>query len=365
MTKLVKQKPLERDDETWRWIAIEGDNRDELIRQMNDQFPSFEPLLKAAIFAALPAGLANDKITKKIYEKLRPGSMWLKDDFGRVATLISAHSSHIGIEPKILWKDDGPAVQWDAASDNPAPPPGTKAAVVLTDGWLYVVFGEAGFIFNPRTLPAEPGFIRGLVQGKLILPADSEGTAGFGIDCVANAHAAEFQKVWPKALAASHESFQASGSDRRAFAFLPNEDTFICDGPDCGVISSTSESFETRTATLTKVFNEVGVFVDVEQDGDVMSAWHQVVVKAAAEAEKAGAPLQVLAAHAQLALELDGQVAKALVKAARLNALLELPRDVKHRFVHPSGNRPPEDLPFPLEGFARLCPDCYASLTQA
>jgi hypothetical protein len=67
----------------------------------------------------------------------------------------------------------------------------------------------------------------------------------------------------------------------------------------------------------------------------------------------------VIASHAQLALGVSGPLAKALVKLARSRGLLEFPLDVDDRYDDPRGKKPSEDLPFPIEGFARLCIDCY------
>ncbi len=365
MGKASKVKKIERSDEIWQWFALTGESRREAIAKLLENFASFEPLFNAAQIMALPAGLAEDKIAKRLYETLRKGSIWLKDDFDKVATAIAAHGSHIGEDPEILWKNDGMSIYWDQAEGPAVQRMPGNGAVVLTKGWLYFTFSDVVLVLSPRSIPAPLTFVPGLVQGKLLLPVDQEQSAGFGIDPVGNVEAKAFFSLWPEAEAWSRSSFSDSGTQDAAFAFLPEEETFVCDGNDCGVINSTGESLAKRRAIVAHVFNQSGLDASIKFFGDPMVAWHSIVVKAAAESENKGSPVQVLPAHAQVALSLPGPIAKALIKNARDCGLLEQPRDLAYRWIDPSGYKAPQDLPFALEGFARLCPECYETLSSA
>lgn len=371
MAKTTTQKRITPDDGAWDWYAIVGDGRANFIAELSAEDYSFEPFFRAAEIASLPKGLSGDKQAKKYYEALRPSSNYLKDDWGKVANLISAHGSHVGVEHRILWKFDGPTVQWNAAPSGNSSQPvrivvrgnpwlnAVNSALVLTDGFLFYTFGETALIFSVYSMPAEPLLVPGMVQGKILLPVDDGHLAGLGVDFVSNILSGSFSTSWLEAQAASHSLFQESGRANSAYAFLPKASTFLCDGADCGILASTSESYEKRRALLGEVFQEVGLSLDALRFPDLMSAWHAVVLKAAADSEAKGTQVATLASHAQLVLGVSGPLAKALVKLARSRGLLEFPLDVEDRYDDPGGKKPSADLPFPIEGFARLCVDCY------
>jgi hypothetical protein len=287
-----------------------------------------------------------------------------------LASVIYWHGLHVGVEHEILWNSTGPGLDWTANAVGAGNQilglsfGGTgrgaqfRAVFVLTDGWLFYTINAVVMVFPLRSIPTQPILQQGLAMGKVLIPHTSDCLSGAGIDWVPNPSAKELPDLWAFALAMSLQLYSEDGLSDSAYSFLPQEETFICDGQDCGVIAQTEDALAKRKKVVKKVFAGAGVEIESTVAPSVMSAWHAVVIKAAAESEINGAPVAVLASHAQLALGITGKEAKSLVKAARERGLLELPRDVHERFEDPSGSNVAQDLPFPIEGFGRLCADC-------
>ena len=299
------------------------------------------------------------------------GGAFFEDWQAPLASVIYWHGLHVGVEHEILWNWTGPLLDWTANTSGAnnqnlavsfiggtGRESGFRSVFVLTDGWFFFTLGAEVMVFPVRSMPTHPILQPGLIQGKVLIPFTSDCEEGTGIDWVPNPVAKELPDLWAYAHTVSLQLLSEDGPPDSAFSFLPHGETFICDGQDCGVIAQTEDALAKRKKVVKKVFSSAGVEIERAVAPSLMSAWHAVVIKAAAESEINGAPVAVLASHAQLALGIAGREAKTLVKEARERGLLELPRDVRERFEDPSGLNVPQDLPFPIEGFGRLCADC-------
>jgi hypothetical protein len=289
-----------------------------------------------------------------------------------LASVLYWHGLHVGVEHKILWSAGGPTVDWNATSAGPSGElqvtitsgsstlSENRSLMVLTDGWFFLTLNANVYVSPVRSVPP-PVFQPGLLMGKVLVPFTSERLSGTGVDKVPNDAAKALPELWGDAHAASLRLFFEDGAVR-AYSFLPQDDQFVCDGPNCGVITNTDDALRARTTVVNEVFAAAGVEVSPVVASDAVSAWHAVVLKAAAESESSGSPRPVLASHAQMALGIDGRSAKLLVNGARERGLLELPRDTQNRFDDPLGGKSSQDLPFPVEGFGRLCEDCINAI---
>jgi len=292
-----------------------------------------------------------------------------------LAMVLDWHGRHVGVEHKILWSIAGPTVEWIATDTGPSGSElqvtitsgsstfsDSRSVMVLTDGWFFFTSGAVVMVAPVRSVP--PPVLRpGLLMGKVLVPFASERLSGVGVDKVPNDVAKALPELWGDAHAASLRLFFEDGAVR-AYSFLPQGEQFVCDGPNCGVITNTDDALRARTTVVNEVFAAAGVEVSPVVASDAVSAWHAVVLKAAAESESSGSPRPVLASHAQMALGIDGRSAKLLVNGARERGLLELPRDTQNRFDDPLGGKSSQDLPFPVEGFGRLCEDCINAIGE-
>jgi hypothetical protein len=257
--------------------------------------------------------------------------------------------------------------------------------LAIANGVLFssaeVAFEDHGEVIMQRIIAVTPiqevadgYFGRGMIMGDLAIRIDAEGIQALGLGPLPNSVGERFVKSLNAASkrarstnnagrAASTKSLSKSVDVR--YSFLPQEEHFVCDGSDCGVKASVNETLARRRKALLDAFTQADLLVEcgrvegVPDESALEHQWYAVILAAASEQEDRGMPGPVLAAHAQDALSISGAKAKLLVRAARERGLLELPRDTIKRFSSPGSFGKPQDLPFPMEGFARLCADCY------
>ena len=262
----------------------------------------------------------------------------------------------------------------------------SEQVLAIANGALFssaeIVFGDHGEVSVQRIIAVTPiqevpdgHFVKGMWEmGELGVSFNAEGNQGIGIGPLLNEAGERFVK---SLNAASKRARSTNNAGRTAstksvnksvdvrYSFLPQEEQFVCDGSDCGVKASVNESLARRRKALLDAFTRADLLVEcgrvegVPDKSALEHQWYAVVLAAASEQEDRGMPGPVLAAHAQDSLSISGAKAKLLVRAARERGLLELPRDTIKRFSSPGSFRKPQDLPFPMEGFARLCADCY------
>ena len=331
-------------------------------------------------FIDFPRGDLSKKM-KKVADSIQAIDKLLgTDERVALAIAICAHADHVGQDAKVVDVVHGTGKGGLARPGFSA----DQAFVIANDAF----FATADFMLDVsqglekyRMIAVTPiryvppaYFVKGMLLGQLGFPIDSDGSQAMAIDHVANKDGERFanslsqsvkrvQKNRGSSPAPSANSLKSSVDYR--FAFLPQEEVFICDGSDCGIKAKTSESFARRRIALLEAFTEAdlmdecGKVEGVADESALEQQWHAVVVGAASEQEDRGIPGPVLAAHAQDALGISGPKAKALVRAARSRGLLELPRDTIKRFSFPGSFQKPQDLPFPMEGFVRLCGDCF------
>jgi hypothetical protein len=262
---------------------------------------------------------------------------------------------------------------------------GPRQLLAIANGALFssaeIVFEDHGEVSVHRIIAVTPiqevpngHFTKGMMMGDLVLSLDTEGSQGMGLGPLTNKEGERFVKSLD---AASKRARSTNNAGRTAstksvnksvdvrYSFLPQEEQFVCDGSDCGVKASVIETLARRRKALLDAFTQADLLVEcgrvegVPDESALEHQWYAVILAAASEQEDRGMPGPVLAAHAQDALSISGAKAKLLVRAARERGLLELPRDTIKRFSSPGSFGKPQDLPFPMEGFARLCADCY------
>ena len=379
MAELTGPKRIPIDHLAWELHTDQGQVKQQLLESLRETSSAdFIEFFKGADVWPIGPGGAEKGVVKGIAQNYlatlkASGNEYFYDWQAPLASVLYWHGLHVGVEHKILWSNAGLTIdEWVASSsglsisqpqltvNNDGTPSISRSVIVLTDGWLFFTV-EAVVTVSPVRSVSPPVFQPGLLRGKVLVPFTSERLSGFGVDKVPNDVGKALPELWGDAHAASLQQFLEDGAVR-AYSFLPQDNQFVCDGPACGVITNTDDALRARTTVVNEVFAAAGVAVSPVVASDAVSAWHAVVLKAAAESESSGSPRPVLASHAQMALGIDGRSAKLLVNGARERGLLELPRDTQNRFDDPLGGKSSQDLPFPVEGFGRLCEDCLNAI---
>lgn len=136
---------------------------------------------------------ASDMETS-LFPGISVGGQWWSKHWSFIAHVVAGYSMHRGVQPKILWRADGPQLGCES---------GDHGAIVITNSAvLYAIDSHVTVI--PAHVVPEPVWLPGATQGDAGIALNPSRTLLLGIGDVDNEHGEKLFGSWLIAAALSH-----------------------------------------------------------------------------------------------------------------------------------------------------------------